>query len=697
MPDAIRPTFIQGLFITMFIVRMLLPTFLTLIIGNTALYAQDKRRVTKQRTSDAKIQTPGMSEARQLLRQADSLANEGKFEDAIKALESALTIYQKERVSNDLNVAKAANDLGVYYFITGNYERPEGLFKRAIDVREKALGRGHLDVAESLSNLASLYQERGDYVRPESLFKRALTIRQKQLGVRSPKTASTMNNLAGLYDKRGDYRRAEEMYKSAADMQEHALGTGSTELADTLSNLAYLYYTQGDLERAEPLLRRALSIREKKLGPEDPSIANTLSLLAAVNFDRGNLDIAEPLFVRALSIEEKELGSEHPVVMVRMQNLADLYRLKGEYDRADDLYRRSLVVQEKALGTSHPDYGRSLLSYGLLYEAEGDLTRALELYTRSSEISENTLTLLLTAGSEEQKRLFINTLNDESDIYTSFHIHTANQSADAATLSLSTLLRRKGRVLDAMSDLFGSVRRRLDEQNRKLAEELARTRAQRARMLYASSGQDAGRYQAVMSELEAKEEKLEGAISARSVEFRTQSQPITLEGVQKAIPEGSTLIELVRYRPFFVKKTRLETFGVPRYAAYVLRHDGPILWADLGDASAIDEDVSRLRKALGTPTSVDVKRLARNLDEKVMRPIRGLLGETRVLFISPDGSLNLIPFGALVDENGKYLIENYSITYLSSGRDLLRLQTPAQSRQPPVVFADPMFSLRRTT
>ena len=57
-----------------------------------------------------------------------------------------------------------------------------------------------------------------------------------------------------------------------------------------------------------------------------------------------------------------------------------------------------------------------------------------------------------------------------------------------------------------------------------------------------------------------------------------------------------------------------------------------------------------------------------------MRPVRKLLGETRTVFLSPDGGLNLIPFGALVDEQNRYLVENYSLTYLTSGRDLLRLQ-----------------------
>jgi CHAT domain-containing protein len=76
-----------------------------------------------------------------------------------------------------------------------------------------------------------------------------------------------------------------------------------------------------------------------------------------------------------------------------------------------------------------------------------------------------------------------------------------------------------------------------------------------------------------------------------------------------------------------------------------------------------------------------------------MRPVRAALGDARLVLVSPDGSLNLIPFGALVDEAGRYLVENYTINYLTSGRDLLRFRTQVPSRQQPFVFAGPNYDL----
>ncbi|HWQ33986.1 MAG TPA: CHAT domain-containing protein [Blastocatellia bacterium] len=111
----------------------------------------------------------------------------------------------------------------------------------------------------------------------------------------------------------------------------------------------------------------------------------------------------------------------------------------------------------------------------------------------------------------------------------------------------------------------------------------------------------------------------------------------------------------------------------------------------LSEAQAIDDAVDALRRALRDPLRSGVERLARSLDEKLMRSVRALLGPARHLLISPDGSLNLIPFAALVDEQNRFLIERYAITYLTSGRDLLRLQARQASRSRAVIVADPEF------
>ena len=74
-----------------------------------------------------------------------------------------------------------------------------------------------------------------------------------------------------------------------------------------------------------------------------------------------------------------------------------------------------------------------------------------------------------------------------------------------------------------------------------------------------------------------------------------------------------------------------------------------------------------------------------------MQPIRAHLGSAQQLLLSPDGALNLLPFGVLQDAKGRLLAEQYELTYLTSGRDLLRPVTPGGPSHPALLLADPDF------
>ncbi len=74
-----------------------------------------------------------------------------------------------------------------------------------------------------------------------------------------------------------------------------------------------------------------------------------------------------------------------------------------------------------------------------------------------------------------------------------------------------------------------------------------------------------------------------------------------------------------------------------------------------------------------------------------MEPIRQLLEDSRIVLMSPDGDLNLVPFGVFVDKNDDYLIEHTSFTYLTSGRDLLAFRIDREGKGPSTIVANPDF------
>jgi CHAT domain-containing protein/Tfp pilus assembly protein PilF len=605
----------------------------------------------------------------------------------------ALTIRVKALGLEHPDVAQTFMNLANLYYFSGNYSKAEPFYQRALTISEKAFGPEHLDVAATLNNLAILHMMRGDYVTAEPLYQRALTIRVKSLGPEHPDVAATVEGLADLYNNRGDSAKAEPLYLRSLTIKEKALGPEHPHVAATLNNLADLYSDRDDNAKAEPLYLRSLAIAEKALGQDHSSVFFPLINLANVYLERGDYEKAEPLYGRALTIAEKSFGPEHPEVAASLNNLASLYRKRGNYAKAEPLYQRALTIVERTWGPEHSDMAEYLNNLAALYAAKGDIAQAVTLLARANAVDEYNLTLNLSIGSERQKLAYLDRFSKRTDATVSLQSQAAPNDPQALDLAFTTLLRRKARALDAMTDTIAMLRRYATPETQTLFDQLTEARSQLAEITL--KGPDAVKpdtYLARLKTLRGKVEELEGQLSSRSAAFRNQTQPVTLAAVQAALPADSALIEFAFFTPL---EPQSEMRKPPRYLAYLLPAQGQPKWVDLGEAALIDRAVEAWRTALRDPNRGDVKRLARALDERVMRPVRSLLrempGDTRHLLIALDGSLNLIPFAALVDERDRYLIERYSISYLTSGRDLLRLQTSVQSDAPPLVVANPDF------
>jgi CHAT domain-containing protein/Tfp pilus assembly protein PilF len=620
----------------------------------------------------------------------------GDYARAEPMHQRALAIWEKALGPEHPDVADVLNNLAIFYDENGKYTKAEALHQRALSIREKALGGEHSYVAESLNNLAIIYSIRSQYAKAEPLYLRALAIREKAHGPEHPQVSDVLNNLAILYKNIGEHAKAEPLYQRALRIKEKSLGRDHPSVAQSLNNLARLYGDIGEYAKAEPLYQRALAIRVKALGAEHPDVARVLYNLALLHRDRGEYVKAEPLYRRALAIWEKTFGPEHPDLARSLYGLANLYCGRGEYAKAEPLYQRSLVIWEKALGTQHPNLAESLNGLAVLCLAKGDIAQAIEHQSRANAISEHNLELNLAIGSERQKLAYLATLSGQTDRTVSLHLRSAPNDPMAHKLAITQILQRKGRALDATSETLNALRSRFNTEDQALLDQLTDARSQLARLVLDGPQEMTGeQYRDRIKALEDQAEKFESDISRRSSEFRAQSLPVMLAAVQAAIPAGAALIEFASYHPFNAKAGRAdEAYGKPRYVVYVLRHEGEIQWKELGDVNIIDKAIVALRNALRNPKRTDVKSIARAVDRQVFQPLRPLIGESTKLLISPDGLLNLIPFAALVDERGRYLVERYSISYLASGRDLLRLQVLRESKSGPLVVANPDFGGR---
>lgn len=576
----------------------------------------------------------------------------------------------------------------------GKFPESRSSLMRALQIRERVLGPESLAVAETLSFLAASYDDAGDYASGEPLHLRVLKIKEKALGPDHPKVAFELAELGASYLEMGDDFRAEEVDRRALGIFEKAQMSDNPAVGSLADMLGNIYYNRGDYAQAENYYERSRVIWEKLFGPDHFHLASSYTHLGRVAYNAGDDAKAEAMFQRALFLAEKGLGQNYPTKITGYLNdLAAVYCTTGDYAKGEALYQRALIVHEQTASMGMPAVQGSLFGLARCSAAQGRAVEAVKLQSQASELEEHYIALNLAAGSEREKLAFLTNLSARFSRNISLHTQLAPHDAAALDLAVTTILQRKGRAQDAMSASLSALRQRFSAEDQKLLDQLNDVTSRLANIVVAAPQKlTPAERLAQIKTLEEEREGLEAEIGHRSAGFYERAQPVTLDRVQRAIPENAALIEFAIYRPFApTAPDNRQAYGEPHYVVYVLRHQGEVQWKELGDANVIEEAVNRLRQSLRDPQRKDALQLARAVDEKIMQPVRALVGDATQLLISPDGELNLIPFGALVDEQGHYLIERYACTYLTSGRDLLRLQVARESRSQPLVIANPSF------
>jgi CHAT domain-containing protein len=400
---------------------------------------------------------------------------------------------------------------------------------------------------------------------------------------------------------------------------------------------------------------------------------------------------AEPLLQRALAIRKKTLGSQHPETAETLNNLATLYQAAGDCAKAELMYESALAIHEHALGPDHPTTASFLTNLSLCRWSAGERTKALATLQRAQRIEEKNIEQFMLSGSEARKLAYLQQLTVDTSGKVSFSLSV--KSAQAAALGLTAVLQYKGRVLDAMTNNVARMRQNIAPEDQALFDQLAEVTQQFSTLTFRDLGNlPPEKYRRLWDELAQRQETLETELSARSARFRKQVTPITIEGVRRAIPVNTVLVEWFRCRIFDPEATNLETkWSEPRYVAYVLERRGEPVAVDLGEAQPIEALIAEFRIALSDPKYTYYLEVAEELSEKLVQPLHAHLSKHERLLISPDGALNLVPFAALVDNQGKYLVQRFEIGYLTSGRDLLRLASSSASRSSAVVVADPAY------
>jgi CHAT domain-containing protein len=610
--------------------------------------------------------------------------------ESVELATRALDLVKAGGAEDELVIAYTAKDLGDALLRRRSLKDAEAAFQQALGIFSRVLGPDDPATALTSSRLAVPYRRLGQRAAAEKLLRDAVQRLEAALGPEHPAVASALVTLGTVRQDAGDVEEGEALARRALAIVEKADGPAKLK-ADIFNNLGTLALDRRNYDEADKYLRAAAALGETLYGVESVWIADTLVNLGIVARQRKAYDEAERYYLRALEIRQRIVPPDHPDVASNLNNLANLYSSRGDAQRSLETHHRALAIWEKAAGPYGSGTLTSLGNIARVHAASGDIANAVSFQRRADAALEVQLSLTLATGSERQKLASARSMAERTDRTISLSLDLAAGNADASALAALVLLQRKGRVLDAVAATMAGLRERADAKDAQLLDQLSATTAALAKLaLNGRQAMAADQYRAEIARLEQRKERIETEISEQNAQFRAQAVPVTLQRVQEAIPRDAALIEFAVFRPFNPKAaTNSAAYAEPHYAAFVVKRQGTPRGVDLGPAAAIDAAVSAFRAALRDAKRTDVTKLARALDARVLAPLRPSAGAVSRLLVSPDGALNLIPFEALVDRQGRFAVERYAFSYLTSGRDLLRMAVERPSRGAPVIVADP--------
>lgn len=594
---------------------------------------------------------------------------------AIATWEGIVSLAERIFGPNHPKTALSLGYLSYFYMRQGLYDKSETVLTKALTINRNAFGLNHPTTAVSTGNLGYVFVRKGLYSKAESLYRESLSILQRTMGPSHPSTATALGDLASLYHKRGDYVKAEALFRQSLAIRIKSQGSDHPHTATVMNNLALLYIDKGEYKKASDLLHQVWETRRKTLGKDHPDMANIANSIGLIYYLGERYKQAAEMFEIALKSRRTHLGHEHPVIAESLINLGSAYEGQGMYQKAGQMFEEAVSIAKSSLGDIHPRVVLALNNLAMLYSGQEQFGKAEALFRANIETEATILQRETSYLPRSQRAAFVQSLGSASQTVYSF----ANNSPSSANLALFSRLNRHG-LLEQIEKRQAQLAA-LPGGQQAVAEELrALTRRLSSTLIPAEQ----------RTVLRARQEELERQLYRRLPELKPRV--VEVEQLAAVMPAGSALVEFQRYQPFDGRQRARQRWGQPRYLALILKPDRSVRSVDLGPAAPIDQLIQQALKA-SEQNQQDATSLWAQVSRVALAPLSTATNSVQVLFLSPDGELNRVPFAALpMDGGGKLLAEAVQLRLLTTGRDLLDLQQPAPApRGAALVVANPSF------
>lgn len=427
------------------------------------------------------------------------------------------------------------------------------------------------------------------------------------------------------------------------------LGTVFMREGDTQKAVEYISYSlQAQEARLSFFENRARGVNPQVIANSKQFIVAALERLGTAYRRAGNVEEAIKSFERGIHII-KESGLKSPSESDLYQGLGQLYLNQKDYPRALENLQKALELAERA--EQVPAIQRASSDIGNVFLQTQRPAEAIPHFKKAIDAIESTRSLL---ESEELRSSFF---EDKGQIYGGIILaHLAAKNVEEA-FNYNERARSRA-FLDILGSRVQLARGGLLGEERALQ---ARISTLQARMtMGAGDGEEedgeALRRQ-MRQELEAAHKAYADFLSKVRQQDKEQAslmtvEPLTLKQIQELLDPGVSLLE------YFVVRGRAVLWVIERDRVNFVR-------LSLNRRDLVSKVTSLRESIYQVGEKEKFKQISQELYRVLIEPalphVRG-----KELLIIPNDVLHYLPYQALLSPQGRYLVQDYPIYYLSS-------------------------------
>jgi len=558
-------------------------------------------------------------------------ARRGQYRVAIEAVRGAAAWFAK--VNNLWQLAQSWRNLGVWYAELGEYANSLHYTWRSINLFRQL---GHpLEANATIGNLPEVFSLLGDYLTAQIYAKQAL--QSARLHRDASEIQRNLGNLADLYFRTDKSKDALLLWEEALAMSPE-VRMPAFDAGIRLSRCSY-YEKQGNYDLALRDANAGLAIARQI--QEKPTLGYALNREGFSTLKRGGAQEAAEFFQEALDLAEAT--GLRDVAWEARQGLGEAEASRGDLPEAMKYYRKAIADIETDRGQNlAPELKVNFLQDRLVVYQDAI---AVLQKLHSADPSGGHDREAFRVAEQSRARAFLDSLA-ESKIQITKGISTEQRRRE---------LRLKAAISDANIRLMKSD-----------------TPGNRAALKQAEQSLD------------------DWAAELRNSDPRYQElrypDPYTAEQVQRELlRNGEALVE------YFVGDANLFAWVLTKSSSNMVKLP-PVPW--------IEREVREYRRLLShRPTNeaalTNYYGLSKRLHSALLAPLLPGTGGVSRLVIVPDGILHYLPFETLVSAKERFVVEDYTVTYVPSASvaaSLRRGVAPGGRKKLQLLaFGDPRF------